>query len=89
MPSLSREFVIVNEKGLHARAATALVKTALAFGSTTTVHRGATKASAKSVMGLLILAAPVGSTIRIEIEGEDADLAMERIGALIQNGFGE
>lgn len=89
MSTVSREFEIVNEKGLHARAATALVKTAAQFTSSITIHRDGTSANGKSVMSLLILAAPIGSRVTVEITGEDAEPAMTAVGELIQSGFGE
>ncbi len=89
MPLLSQQYEIVNTKGLHARAATALVKTAAQFSSTITVRRDDVSANGKSVMSLLILAAPVGSTIVVDAEGDDAADAMAAIGTLITHGFGE
>ncbi len=89
MASVSGQFEIVNEKGLHARAATVLVKVAMTFDSSITVRRGAMSANGKSIMNLLILAAPRGSTIEVEAIGDDAAAALEAIGAVIKDGFGE
>ncbi len=86
---LSQQFEIVNVKGLHARAATALVKVAMQYDAKITVIRGDNSANAKSVMSLLILAAPVGSTVRVDVDGPDASAAMSAVGELIQDGFGE
>lgn len=89
MASLRREFEIVNAKGLHARAATALTKVASKFDSSVKVLRNGTPANGKSVMGLLILAAPLGSTIEVVVDGADASQAMQALAELIQSGFGE
>jgi len=84
-----KTFQICNDKGLHARAATLFVKTASQFQSDIQVFRGSTKANGKSIMSLLILAAPKGSEIEIEASGEDALTAVEALGELVCNGFGE
>ncbi len=89
MSSIRSSFEIVNEKGLHARAATRFVKTAAKFDSTINVYRGDTAANGKSIMSLLILAAPRGSTLVVEADGSDAAHAVEALGELIRGGFGE
>jgi len=86
---LSEEFKIVNRLGLHARAAAQLVQTANRFKSDVTVEKDGTEVNGKSIMGLLMLAAPQGVTICVKIKGEDADEAMKVIGNLINDGFGE
>jgi phosphocarrier protein len=86
---LSAEYKIVNRLGLHARAAAQLVQAANRFKSDVTVEKDGTEVNGKSIMGLLMLAAPQGVTIRISVEGEDASEAMETIGNLINDGFGE
>ncbi len=85
----SAEFKIVNRLGLHARAAAQLVQTANRFKSDVTVEKDGTEVNGKSIMGLLMLAAPQGVMIRISVQGEDADEALETIGQLINDGFGE
>ena len=85
----SATFTIVNRLGLHARAAAQLVQTANRFKSDVTVEKDGTEVNGKSIMGLLMLAAPQGSTIRICVQGEDAEQALEVIGTLINDGFGE
>ena len=87
MPSQS--VTIVNQKGLHARAATTFVKLASGFESAVKVTRDATSANGKQIMMLLILAAPLGSTITIETTGADADQALAALVELVQSGFGE
>ena len=85
----SATFTIVNRLGLHARAAAQLVQTANKFKSDVTVEKDGEEVNGKSIMGLLMLAAPQGVTIRISVQGEDANEALETIGQLINDGFGE
>jgi phosphocarrier protein HPr len=80
---------IVNHKGLHVRAATVLAKTASQFGSTITVEHAGEQANAKNIMNLLLLTAPVGSTIRVRVDGDDAEDALAAVVKVIQSGFGE
>lgn len=89
MSVVRRTFVICNQRGLHARAAAELVKVAGAYQSKVTVSRGGTNANGKSIMSLLILAAPKGSEIQVEVDGTDADLALVALDSLITSGFGE
>ena len=83
------EFKIVNRLGLHARAAAQLVQTANRFLSDVTIEKDGTEVNGKSIMGLLMLAAPQGSLITVTVSGEDAVQAMKVIGTLINDGFGE
>lgn len=85
----TKEFIIKNRLGLHARAAAQLVQTASLFQSEVTVEKEGMEVNGKSIMGILMLAAPQGSRIRVEIQGEDAEGAMVAIGKLIDDGFGE
>ncbi len=80
---------IKNKKGLHARAAAAFVKTATPFESEITVERIGQKVSGCSIMGLMMLAAAKGTTIKVTITGSDAAEAMAAIKALLDNKFGE
>lgn len=89
MTTASSEFKIVNRLGLHARAAAQLVQTANRFLSDVTIEKDGNEVNGKSIMGLLMLAAPLGSTITVSVSGEDAEEAMKVIGALINDGFGE
>ncbi|MDT8444442.1 MAG: HPr family phosphocarrier protein, partial [Desulfuromonadales bacterium] len=89
MPMQSSEFKIVNRLGLHARAAAQLVQTSNRFLSDVTVEKDGDEVNGKSIMGLLMLAAPQGSIIRVRVSGEDAEEAMKAIGNLINDGFGE
>ena len=89
--SCTEQFVINNEKGLHARPAALFVQTASEFSSSVDVMNEDTKTSAdgKSVMSMLMLAAPQGTRLRLTITGDDAEKAMETLGSLINRGFDE
>jgi phosphocarrier protein HPr len=82
-------FTIKNRLGLHARAAALLVQTANAFRAEITLSKDGEEVSGKSIMGILMLAAPQGSRIEITACGEDAEQALYAIGKLIDDGFGE
>jgi phosphocarrier protein len=84
-----REFTIKNRLGLHARAAAQLVQTANRFRADVTVEKDGLEVNGKSIMGILMLAAPQGARISVAIAGEDAEQAMTAIGQLIDDGFGE
>ena len=89
--SCTEHFVINNEKGLHARPAALFVQAASGFSSSVDVMNEDTKTSAdgKSVMSMLMLAAPQGTRLRLTITGDDAEKAMETLGSLINRGFDE
>ena len=80
---------IVNAKGLHARAAAKLAKLAVTFKSEITVTRGDQSVSARSIMGLMMLAAAKGAEIEISVRGPDAEAALAAVVALVGAGFGE
>jgi phosphocarrier protein len=84
-----QEFEIVNKLGLHARASALFVKTASKFKSEVKLARESVEVNGKSIMGIMMLAAAKGTKIRLTVEGSDEDEAMEVIGALIVDGFGE
>ena len=84
----SGEMKIVNEFGLHARPAAALVSLANKFESQIFLLKEDTKVNAKSILGVLVLAAESGSTVEVEAEGEDAEQAVQAIIKLAENGFG-
>jgi len=86
---LTREFTIVNKLGLHARASALLVKTASQFTAEIKIEREGVEVNGKSIMGIMMLAAAKGTTIRVKVEGEDEAAAMAVLGELIDNGFGE
>jgi phosphocarrier protein len=84
-----REIEIVNKLGLHARAAAKLTQLAARFASDVDVMRNGRKVNAKSIMGVMMLAAGKGSKITLEIAGPDEEQAMEALCALISDRFGE
>ena len=84
-----QEAPIVNKLGLHARASAKLTQTASAFGCDVWLERNGKRVNAKSIMGVMMLAAAKGSTIVIDTEGSDADAAMAALQALIADKFGE
>lgn len=80
---------IQNKKGLHARAAAAFVKTASAFDAEITVERIGQTVSGCSIMGLMMLAASKGTTIKVSVTGKQAQDAMNALKELLDNKFGE
>jgi phosphocarrier protein len=80
---------ISNKLGLHARASAKLTKLAGSFRSDVHLSRNGRRINAKSIMGVMMLAAGAGTEIQIETEGEDAQAAMDAIRALIADKFGE
>jgi phosphocarrier protein HPr len=88
-PVKERTFTIKNKLGLHARAANMVVQAASNFACTITVTKDGIEANAKSIMGLLLLAAGRGSKIMVRAEGKDAKEAIKELGRLIEGKFGE
>jgi phosphocarrier protein len=84
-----RTFTIKNKLGLHARAAALLVKTANRFVSNVSLEKDGLEVNGKSIMGILMLAATKGTRITLKAEGKDAEQAIETLGKLIENKFGE
>lgn len=84
-----RDFTIVNRLGLHARAAAQFVQCASGFNSEVFVEKEGEKVNAKSIMGILMLAAPQGCVVTVTTEGADEEEAMEALAELINDGFGE
>jgi phosphocarrier protein len=87
--ALSQVVEIVNERGLHARASAKFVKLAAAFDAEVTVTRDGTTVDARSIMGLMMLAAGLGSTIEIAAEGPEAQPALDALVELVQGRFDE
>lgn len=85
----SRTVEIVNERGLHARASAKFVKMASSFDAEVTVSRDGASVDARSIMGLMMLAAGIGSTIDISAEGPEAQAALEALCELVANRFDE
>jgi phosphocarrier protein HPr len=84
-----REVKIVNKLGIHARPAAEIVKTAGKFKSNITIIRDDLEVNAKSIMGVMMLAAEFGSTIVLRAVGEDAEAALDALSTVIANKFGE
>ena len=82
-------FTIKNRLGLHARAAALFVKKAAEFAAEVWVEKDGIEVNGKSIMGLLMLACPLGSKIGIKIEGPDEQEAFESLARMINDGFGE
>lgn len=89
MSELTRDAEIRNTKGLHARAAAKFCKTAGLFNAEVKVSKGGTEVSGSSIMGLMMLAAGIGSTITIRAAGPQATEALEALCALVGNKFDE
>lgn len=83
------EALIINKLGLHARASAKLTQLASSFKSEVMLSRNNRRINAKSIMGVMMLAASKGTTIRIETEGDDEADAMQSILNLINSRFGE
>ena len=86
---LQQEAEIINKLGLHARASAKLTQVAGSFSSHVWVSRNGRRVNAKSIMGVMMLAAGKGSRIVVETEGADEAPAMQAIQALIAGRFGE
>ena len=84
-----RELLIVNKKGLHARASAKFVQTVERHAAVVTVMRGGETVGGRSIMGLLTLGAAKGTTIVVTAEGEDAEASLDAITALVAGRFGE
>jgi phosphocarrier protein len=84
-----REVEIVNKLGLHARASAKLTQTASKFAADVWLSRNGRRVNAKSIMGVMMLAAGKGSRVAIETDGADADQALAALVTLIEDRFGE
>lgn len=87
--TLTREIPIINQRGLHARASAKFVQTIEKFNAEVTVSRCGETVGGTSIMGLLMLAAGVGSTIRVNAKGPEAAAALAAVAALCADKFGE
>ena len=84
-----REVEIVNKLGLHARASAKLTQLAAKYQSDVQMSRSGRKVNAKSIMGVMMLAAGKGARVVVEVDGPDETVAMDAIVALIGDYFGE
>lgn len=87
MPSI--DIIISNKLGLHARASAKLTQLASRFDSEVFIARASKRVNAKSIMGVMMLAAGKGTTVTLDAEGPDADQALNQIEALFNDKFGE
>ena len=86
---ISRSFTIRNKLGLHARPSAQLTQTASRFQSEVFIAKDARRVNAKSIMGVMMLAAGTGSVVTVEASGSDEAQAVQAMGELIDSGFGE
>ncbi|EJB04890.1 phosphotransferase system HPr (HPr) family protein [Rhizobium leguminosarum bv. trifolii WSM597] len=89
MTSLSRELLIINKRGLHARASAKFVQMVETFDAAITVCKDGMTVGGTSIMGLMMLAASPGSSVVVSASGSQAAEALEALDQLIQNRFGE
>jgi phosphocarrier protein HPr len=86
---IKRSISISNKLGLHARASAKLTKLAGSFQSEVFITRNDRRINAKSIMGVMMLAAGIGSMVELEVSGPDEQTAIDALVALIDNKFGE
>ena len=86
---ISREIAIINKLGLHARASAKLTQLAGKFQSEVWMSRNQKRVNAKSIMGVMMLAAGMGTTVTLETDGPDEQAAMDALAELISARFGE
>ncbi len=84
-----REVTVANKYGLHARPAMRFVEIANKYSCTVEVAKGSLTVDAKSIMGVMRLAATRNTVLKIMADGEDADEALEELASLVESGFGE
>lgn len=84
-----RDALIVNPLGLHARPAAQIVRLATTFDADIWLEKDGMKVNGKSIMGVMMLAAECGSTIKVQAVGDDADKALDAICGLVAEGFNE
>ncbi len=89
MPTLVREINITNQRGLHARASAKFVKCAEAYDANITVSREGQSVPGTSIMGLMMLAASIGTSITVEVSGPQAEAAMTALEDLVTRKFDE
>lgn len=89
MLMIQRELTIINRLGMHARAAARFVSLASRYDSEIELEKGNRRVNGKSIMGVMMLAASRGSTVRLLIDGEDEESAMDALTDLIESRFGE
>ena len=88
-PTRQRELPVNNSLGLHARAAARIAETVQGFNCRVTLHKGESQAEADSVLSILTLDAPLGTTITAQAQGPEAEKALDALSRLFADGFGE
>ena len=86
---IQQELEIINKLGLHARASAKFTQLAAKFQSDVWLTRNARRINAKSIMGVMMLAAGAGAVVTVDAVGADEEQAVQAVGALIDGGFGE
>ncbi|MDL2406415.1 HPr family phosphocarrier protein [Rhizobium calliandrae] len=89
MTELSRELLIINKRGLHARASAKFVQTVEAYDATITVSKDGTTVGGNSIMGLMMLAASPGCSVLVTASGNQAAEALDALDRLVADKFGE
>ncbi|MFL6764218.1 MAG: HPr family phosphocarrier protein [Sphingomicrobium sp.] len=89
MTAVSREVLVSNKRGLHARASAKFVNLASEIDAKIEVEKDGNRVCGTSIMGLMMLGAAMGDTVTIHVEGEDAESVLERLVALVEERFGE
>jgi len=89
MSAVTRDMAIINQRGLHARASAKFVKCAEGFDADISVSRDGQSVPATSIMGLMMLAAAMGTSITVEASGPQAEAAIEALGQLVASKFDE
>jgi phosphocarrier protein len=86
---ITREFIINNKLGLHARPSAQITQVASRFSSEVWISKNGRRVNAKSIMGVMMLAAGQGSVLTVEADGPDEAQVIDALGELIASGFGE
>jgi len=86
---ISRDFTINNRLGLHARPSAQITELASRYSAEVWISKNGRRVNAKSIMGVMMLAAGQGSVLTVEADGPDEALAIEAVGRLLVSGFGE
>ncbi len=89
MSAVSREVLITNKRGLHARASAKFVNMASELDAKIEVEKDGSRVCGTSIMGLMMLGAAMGDTVVIHVEGVDAEGALAKLAALVEDRFGE
>ncbi|MDA1081274.1 MAG: HPr family phosphocarrier protein [Gemmatimonadetes bacterium] len=84
-----RDMLVTNEAGIHARPSSVIVKVAARYGASITLSLDGLDVNGKSIMGVMMLAAPCGSTVHVRADGDDAEAAVVALSELFATKFGE